>query len=195
MPGLLAEGRVLPPLDHPDPAHCLVTGTGLTHLGSAEARDKMHQKLAGKAEDLSDSMKMFRLGLEGGKPKDGKPGVQPEWFYKGDGAALVASRRRSRLARPSRSTAARSRRWRGSISSGPTAGPGVWASRSAMNSPTMSWSGRTISISPIRSCAPAPIGPELRTGALPGDARRREPDPARRQDRSGTSPSSAAKAI
>ena len=25
---LLAEGRVLPPLDHPDPAHCLVTGTG-----------------------------------------------------------------------------------------------------------------------------------------------------------------------
>ncbi len=87
--GLLAEGRVLPPLDHPDPAHCLVTGTGLTHLGSAEARDKMHRKLAGKPEDLSDSLKMFRLGLEGGKPKDGKPGVQPEWFYKGDGAALV----------------------------------------------------------------------------------------------------------
>ena len=86
--GLLAEGRVLPPLDHPDPAHCLVTGTGLTHLGSAEARDKMHQKLAGKTEDLSDSLKMFRLGLEGGKPKSGA-GVQPEWFYKGDGAALV----------------------------------------------------------------------------------------------------------
>jgi hypothetical protein len=87
--GLLAEGRILPPLDHPDPAHCLVTGTGLTHLGSAEARDKMHQKLAGKTEDLSDSLKMFRLGLAGGKPTDGKPGVQPEWFYKGDGAALT----------------------------------------------------------------------------------------------------------
>ena len=86
--GLLAAGRVLPPLDHPDPAHCLVTGTGLTHLGSAEARDKMHQKLAGKAEELSDSLKMFRLGLEGGKPASGA-GVQPEWFYKGDGAALV----------------------------------------------------------------------------------------------------------
>jgi hypothetical protein len=86
--GLLAEGRVLSPLDHPDPAHCLVTGTGLTHLGSAEARDKMHQKLAGKPEDLSDSLKMFRMGLEGGKPKSGA-GVQPEWFYKGDGAALV----------------------------------------------------------------------------------------------------------
>ena len=36
------EGRLLPPLDHPDPAHCLVTGTGLTHLGSAQARDAMH---------------------------------------------------------------------------------------------------------------------------------------------------------
>ena len=35
----LAEGRVLPPIDHPDPAHLLVTGTGLTHLGSAATRD------------------------------------------------------------------------------------------------------------------------------------------------------------
>ncbi|WP_306301991.1 hypothetical protein [Brevundimonas abyssalis] len=32
----LAEGRVRAPIDHPDPAHLLVTGTGLTHLGSAE---------------------------------------------------------------------------------------------------------------------------------------------------------------
>ncbi len=29
---LLDAGRLLPPLDHEDPAHCLVTGTGLTHL-------------------------------------------------------------------------------------------------------------------------------------------------------------------
>ena len=33
-----AAGRLLVPLDHPDPAHCLVTDTGLTHLGSAQAR-------------------------------------------------------------------------------------------------------------------------------------------------------------
>src|SRR5215470_470609 len=45
----LKEKRVLVPLDHPDPAHCLVTGTGLTHLGSAAARDAMHQKLEGKS--------------------------------------------------------------------------------------------------------------------------------------------------
>jgi hypothetical protein len=42
---LLSHGRVLVPLDHPDPAHCLVTGTGLTHLGSAQARDAMHQAM------------------------------------------------------------------------------------------------------------------------------------------------------
>ena len=83
-----AEGRLLPPLDHPDPAHMLVSGTGLTHLGSAESRDKMHRTLAGEAP-LSDSMKMFKLGIEGGKPAAGPPGAQPEWFYKGDGSILA----------------------------------------------------------------------------------------------------------
>ena len=84
------EGRLLPPLDHPDPAHCYVTGTGLTHLGSADARDAMHKKLDGADETLSDSMKMFRMGLEGGKPESGQAGVQPEWFYKGDGSIVAA---------------------------------------------------------------------------------------------------------
>lgn len=82
-----AEGRLLAPIDHPDAAHCYVTGTGLTHLGSAEGRDKMHKAAAGGT--LTDSMRMFNMGLEGGKPTDGKPGVQPEWFYKGDGSSLV----------------------------------------------------------------------------------------------------------
>ena len=81
------EKRVLSPIDHPDPAHVYVTGTGLTHLGSAEGRDKMHKSLADPSE-LTDSMKMFKLGLEGGKPKKGI-GVQPEWFYKGDGSTIV----------------------------------------------------------------------------------------------------------
>jgi len=85
---LLADGRVVAPIHHPDPAHLWLTGTGLTHLGSAEARDRMHAKAL--ASDASDSLKMFRSGLEGGKPFGGKPGVQPEWFYKGDGSALVA---------------------------------------------------------------------------------------------------------
>ena len=85
------NGRLLPPLDHADAAHCYVTGTGLTHLGSADARDAMHQKIGGDMASLSDSMKMFRLGVEGGKPPQGQPGVQPEWFYKGNGATICAS--------------------------------------------------------------------------------------------------------
>lgn len=83
---LYDAGRLLPPIAHPDPAHLHLTGTGLTHLGSAETRDSMH---AG-AQDVTDSMKMFRMGLEGGRPANGRPGVQPEWFYKGTGHALVA---------------------------------------------------------------------------------------------------------
>lgn len=85
------SGRILPPLDHADDAHCYVTGTGLTHLGSADARDAMHKKIGGDVENLSDSMKMFRLGVEGGKPAEGQAGAQPEWFYKGDGSVVTAS--------------------------------------------------------------------------------------------------------
>ncbi|MFC3378321.1 AraD1 family protein [Rugamonas sp. CCM 8940] len=88
---IAAAGRLLPPLDHEDDAHCFVTGTGLTHLGSADTRDAMHKKIGGAVENLSDSMKMFRLGVEGGKPAPGSAGVQPEWFYKGDGSIVAAS--------------------------------------------------------------------------------------------------------
>jgi hypothetical protein len=84
-----AQGRLLPPIDHADPAHLLMTGTGLTHLGSAEGRDKMHR--AASADPApTDTMKMFLMGVEGGKPAPGEHGVQPEWFYKGNGSALVA---------------------------------------------------------------------------------------------------------
>lgn len=83
---LLAEGRLLAPIDHPDAAHLHVTGTGLTHLGSAATRDAMHKSNDEKpAAELTDSMKMFRMGLENGKPAAGERGVQPEWFYKGNG--------------------------------------------------------------------------------------------------------------
>ncbi len=83
-----AAGRLLAPIDHEDPAHLALTGTGLTHLGSAEGRDKMHREAAAAAHQ-TDSMRMFLEGLEGGKPGDGSVGQQPEWFYKGDGSQLV----------------------------------------------------------------------------------------------------------
>jgi hypothetical protein len=86
---LQADGRLLAPIDHPDPAHLYLTGTGLTHLGSAEGRDKMHKAAAGGT--LTDSMRMFMMGLEAGKPAHGAVGVQPEWFYKGDGSSLIGT--------------------------------------------------------------------------------------------------------
>jgi hypothetical protein len=82
-----SEWRLLPPVDHPrESARCLVSGTGLTHLGSARERQAMHAK----SEDLTDSMKMFRWGIEGGRPAAGQVGTAPEWFYKGTGTILRA---------------------------------------------------------------------------------------------------------
>ncbi|MEG3176540.1 AraD1 family protein [Sphingomonas sp. RB3P16] len=84
----LASVTLLAPIDHADPAHLLLTGTGLTHLGSAEGRDKMH-RAAVENPAPTDSMKMFLMGVDGGKPSEAGQGVQPEWFYKGDGSQLV----------------------------------------------------------------------------------------------------------
>jgi hypothetical protein len=87
------EGRstwkLLPPIDHPgEPARCLVSGTGLTHLGSARDRDAMHD--VQQSEAPTDSIRMFRDGLAGGRPAPGVVGVAPEWFYKGVGTMLRA---------------------------------------------------------------------------------------------------------
>lgn len=86
--GASPDVRLLVPIDHPDTAHLHLTGTGLTHLGSAESRDRMHALAAG-ASTQTDSMRMFLEGLRGGKPPAGTAGAQPEWFYKGDGAGIV----------------------------------------------------------------------------------------------------------
>ena len=91
-----SEWRVLPPIDHPDePARCMVSGTGLTHLGSAQGRQNMHAASAADmhaaaGEQMTDSMKMFRWGIEGGRPVTGAIGTPPEWFYKGTGTTLRA---------------------------------------------------------------------------------------------------------
>jgi len=77
--------RLLVPIDHPEPSRCLISGTGLTHLGSAESRHAMHGK---SDSELTDSMRMFRMGLEGGRPDGGRIGAAPEWFYKGNGTVL-----------------------------------------------------------------------------------------------------------
>src|SRR6187401_2942485 len=73
--------KMLPPMDCVDPMQCIVSGTGLTHKASAQNRQKMHDQ----ADKLTDSMKMYLMGEEGGKPSGNEIGVQPEWFYKGSG--------------------------------------------------------------------------------------------------------------
>lgn len=83
---LESEWRLLPPFTHPEPARCLVTGTGLTHKASADNRQAMHHDPA----EISDSMRMYLAGLEGGHPEPGTIGVSPEWFYKGCGTILRA---------------------------------------------------------------------------------------------------------
>lgn len=82
-----SEWRILPAIDHPEePARCLVSGTGLSHIRSAANRQAMHAA----GEQVTDSMRMYQMGLEGGRPPQGQPGVSPEWFYKGTGTSLRA---------------------------------------------------------------------------------------------------------
>ena len=79
--------RILPCIDHPlELARCMVSGTGLSHMRSAGNRQAMH----GSGEQITDSMRMYQWGVEGGRPEPGRVGVSPEWFYKGSGAALRA---------------------------------------------------------------------------------------------------------
>lgn len=171
-PALLQAGRVLRPLHHPDPAHCLVTGTGLTHLGSAAARDAMHQNLQQQAEagTLTDSMRMFQWGVEGGIPEAGRAGAQPEWFYKGDGAIVVAPG----AALPSPDFAldgGEEPELVGLYLIGPDGTPhrlGFAIGNEFSDHVTERQNYLYLAHSKLRACA---IGPELRTGALPRDLR------------------------
>jgi hypothetical protein len=83
-----SEWRLLCPFDHPsDLSRVMVTGTGLTHKVSAATRAAMHH---GAHAPETDSMRMYRLGKEGGRCAAGTVGVQPEWLYKGNGSVLRA---------------------------------------------------------------------------------------------------------
>ena len=171
-PGLLEQGRVLTPLHHPDPAHCRVTGTGLTHLGSAAARDAMHRNLRqqGEAGTLTDSMKMFQLGIEGGIPRDGQPGAQPEWFYKGDGSILVHPGRDIPVPAFAED-AGEEPELTGLYVVGPDRKPyrlGYAIGNEFSDHITERSNYLYLAHSKLRACA---VGPELRTGELPRDLR------------------------
>jgi hypothetical protein len=83
-----SEWGLMSPIDMPgEPSRILVSGTGLTHLGSARERQAMHLDAA-QAEVMTDSMRMFQWGVESGRPAEDAIGIAPEWFYKGDGSIL-----------------------------------------------------------------------------------------------------------
>lgn len=82
------QWKILPAFDHPyNPLACMLSGTGLTHRASAENREKMHKRMS-QDDELTDSMEIYVWGEKGGKPDPGQIGVQPEWFFKGNGTAL-----------------------------------------------------------------------------------------------------------
>ena len=61
-----SEWQMLPAIDLPQvSACCLISGTGLTPIGSARGRQSMHATVT---EELPDSVKMFRWGVQGGRP-------------------------------------------------------------------------------------------------------------------------------
>jgi hypothetical protein len=84
---LLDSGNVGPPVHEAPGTRVLVSGTGLTHLGSVQQRDQMHTVLE-PSGPKSDTRKMFELGVHQGRPAPGQRGAAPEWFYKGDGRIL-----------------------------------------------------------------------------------------------------------
>jgi len=149
----MAEGRVLVPLDHPgDPAHLIVTGTGLTHLGSAEGRDSMHKDLSDSAK-LTDSMKMFKLGLESGKPAPGAEGAQPEAPFASPAFAQDGGEEPEIV---------------GLYLIGPDGAPhrlGFALGNEFSDHVTEKFNYLWLAHSKLRQCS---FGPELRTGALPG---------------------------
>jgi hypothetical protein len=87
-----SKWHLMAPVDVPGASsRMMISGTGLTHLGSAKERQAMHLADAHEeAEPVTDSMRMFQWGIEGGRPAEGEIGIAPEWFYKGNGSMLQA---------------------------------------------------------------------------------------------------------
>jgi hypothetical protein len=85
-----SDWRLLPPIDSPRNANRVhISGTGLTHLGSARDRQAMHGAATAQEQaQMTDSMRMFEWGRQQGRPSSGEIGIAPEWFYKGDGSIL-----------------------------------------------------------------------------------------------------------
>ncbi len=167
---LESQGRLLPPVTHPvSPAHFLLTGTGLTHIGSATTRTDMHHGAdAQETPPKSDSMRLFEQGLTGGKPVPGQIGAMPEWFYKGDAACLVAPGKPLTNPNFARSCAEEPE-ITGIYLVGPDGTPwrlGFTLANDLSDHETERQNFMYVAPSKLRDCA---LGPELVIGNLPGE--------------------------
>ena len=158
------SGRLLLPIDHVDPYRMLITGTGLTHIGSATLRSNMHGE--DPEAGMTDSAKLFRAGVEHGKPAYGAIGIEPEWFYKGNG--LDALRSGEPLIAPFHGTTIGEEAELGGVYIiGPDGTPhriGFVVANDVSDHAFEQRNYMYIAPSKLRPC---PIGPELLVGALP----------------------------
>ena len=165
--GALDQGRILAPIDHPDPAHCHLSGVGLSHFGRPEEVEAMR---AAAGEGASDMVRMFMMGLEGGRPAPGDVGVQPEWFYKGDGDSLVGPG--AELVSPDFALdGGEEPEIAGIYVIGPDGTPlrlGVCLANEFSDHVMKNANYHWVAHSKVR---PAALGPELLTGSIPSDIR------------------------
>ena len=102
-----SEWRLLTPIDHPhEPGCCLVSGTGLTHLGSAAQRQQMHEAIE---SELTDSMKMFRLGCRAASRRRGPLAPRPSGSTRGTAPSCARTTNRSTCPASPRMAAKRQR--------------------------------------------------------------------------------------
>ena len=163
--------RLMTPIDHPEPAHCLVSGTGLTHLGSAAHRQAMHGK---DDADLTDSMRMFRAGLEGGRPAGRDDRARHPSGSSKARARCCERRARRSSSRRTDTTAARKRNSPASTSIDERGRPrriGMTTANEFSDHALEKTNYLHLAASKLRTCA---IGPELVTdpGLHPGAAAR-----------------------
>jgi len=113
-------------------------------------------------------MKIFRMGIEGGKPADGRVGSQPEWFYKGVGTCVVPPE--SAIPLPSFALAGgEEAEIVGFYIIGPDGTPwriGFSLGNEFSDQVTEALNYLYLAHSKLRACS---LGPELLVGALPDD--------------------------
>ena len=141
----------------PTRAHLYLTGTGLTHLGSAESRDKMHKAAAGGTRHRFDAHVHDRRSKAANRRRRGRRAAGMVL----QGRRLVHRRARARAfpRLTSRSTAAKSRRSPASTSSTRRALRVASAFAWRTSFPITSPSAATICGSRIRSCGPRRSAP------------------------------------